>query len=376
MTKSPFCAFTLVALALTGCDKTASNEIPVGEFASLTGNQATFGVSSHEATVLAIEEINASGGVLGKRVRLLIEDNQSKPGESAKAVRKLIEKDHVVAVLGEVASSRSLEAAAICQSSGVPHISPSSTNPKVTETGDYIFRMCFIDSFQGTVLAKVAKKTLKAQRIAVLTDARSDYSKGLSRFFKESFAYSGGEIVANLDYSAGDKDFKAQLSAIKRANPDGVFVPGYYADVALICIQAKEIGLTMPLFGGDGWESEKLIEIGKGAVEGQFFSTHYSPDVSGKKGTQFVAAYKARYKGKAPDAWAALSYDSAMALFDAFKRADTTKASKVRDALAATKDFDGVTGKITINKNRDADKAVVIVKVREGKFVYVETIAP
>lgn len=364
------------ALGLAGCQKTSTDEIAVGEFASLTGKEATFGISSHEGTVLAVEELNAAGGVLGKKIKLLTEDNQSKAGESANAVNKLVAKDSVVAVLGEVASSRSLEAAPICQSNKTPMISPSSTNPKVTETGDFIFRVCFIDPFQGTVMANFAKKTLKAQKIAVFTDVKSDYSKGLAKFFKEAYTKAGGQIASELDYNGGDKDFKGQLTAIKSSAPDGIFVPGYYTDAALICIQAKEVGLNVPIFGGDGWESEKLTEIGQDAVEGTYFSTHYTPDAGGDKGKVFVEAYKKRYSGKLPDAMAALGYDSAMILADAIKRAGSTEGQKIRDALAATKDYDAVTGKITINAQRDADKSAVILQVKGGKFSYVETIAP
>jgi len=364
------------ALGLAGCQKTSTDEIAVGEFASLTGKEATFGISSHEGTVLAVEELNAAGGVLGKKIKLLTEDNQSKAGESANAVNKLVAKDSVVAVLGEVASSRSLEAAPICQSNKIPLISPSSTNPKVTETGDFIFRVCFIDPFQGTVMANFAKKTLKAQKIAVFTDVKSDYSKGLAKFFEEAYTKAGGQIATKLDYNGGDKDFKGQLTAIKAAAPDGIFVPGYYTDAALICIQAKEVGLNVPIFGGDGWESEKLTEIGQDAVEGTYFSTHYTPDAGGDKGKVFVEAYKKRYNGKLPDAMAALGYDSAMILADAIKRAGSTEGQKIRDALAGTKDYDAVTGKITINAQRDADKSAVILQVKGGKFSYVETIAP
>jgi branched-chain amino acid transport system substrate-binding protein len=230
-------------------------------------------------------------------------------------------------------------------------------------------------------MANFAKKTLKAQKVAIFTDVKSDYSKGLAKFFKEGFLKAGGQIAAELDYNGGDKDFKGQLTAIKAANPEGVFVPGYYTDAALICIQAKEVGLNVPLFGGDGWESETLTEIGKDAVEGTYFSTHYSPEAGGPTAKAFVEAYQKRFKNndgtpKSPDAMAALGYDSAMILFDAFKRAGETGGAKVRDALAATKDYDAVTGKITINKDRDADKAAVILQVKGGKFKYIETIAP
>ena len=384
MRKSTFLkgTFTLAAVvftlgSFTGCNKGGSStEIVVGEFASLTGKEATFGGSSHEGTQLAIEQLNAAGGVLGKKFKLITEDNQTKAGESATVVNKLISKDGAVAILGEVASSRSLEAAPICQSNGVPMISPSSTNPKVTEKGNFIFRVCFIDPFQGTVMANFATKTLKAKKVAVFTDVKSDYSKGLAKYFKEGFTKAGGQIVSELDFNGGDKDFKGQLTTIKGANPDAVFVPGYYTDAALICIQAKEIGLNVPLFGGDGWESDTLTKLGKEAVEGNFFSTHYAPDVATDLSKKFVADYQKRYNGKLPDAMAALGYDSAMLLADAMKRAGSTDGAKVRDALAATKDFPAVAGNITINEKRDAVKSAVILKVDGGKFKFVETVNP
>ena len=388
MTKQLWSSVLVAAALVVGCNKDGGGgganaggteggaPIKIGEFASLTGKEATFGISSHEGTLMAIEEINAAGGVLGKKLALLTEDTQSKPGEPATVVNKLIARDGVVAMLGEVASSRSLEAAPICQQNKIPMVSPSSTNPKVTETGDYIFRVCFIDPFQGTVMANFATKTLKAKRIAVFTDVKSDYSKGLAKFFKEQFTKNGGQIVAELDFNGGDKDFKAQLTAIKGANPDGVFVPGYYTDAALIAIQAKQLGLNVPLFGGDGWESEKLAEIGKDAVEGHYFSTHYHPEVGSPLSKKFVENYKKRWNGKLPDALAACGYDSAIVLVDAMKRAGSAEGPKVRDALAATKDFDAVTGRITINPQRDATKAAVILQVKGGKFAYLETVTP
>jgi branched-chain amino acid transport system substrate-binding protein len=380
--------FALASL-LTGCNKPASDNSPsgnassaaggtikVGEYASLTGGTATFGISSHEGTLLAIEEINAAGGVLGRQLELLTEDTLSKAGEPATVVNKLITRDGVVAILGEVASSASLEAAPICQQNKIPMISPSSTNPDVTKTGDYIFRVCFIDPFQGTVMANFAMKTLKVKRVAVLTDVKSDYSKGLAHFFKQRFLANGGEITAELDYNKGDKDFKAQLTTIKAATPDGVFVPGYYTECALISVQAKQLGLTVPLFGGDGWESSVLFEIGGESVEGNYFSTHYHPEVSSDVSKHFVAAYQKRWNGKTPDGLAACGYDSALVLADALKRAGTTDGPKLRDAIAATKDFPAATGKITINENRDATKSAVILKIKGGKFKYLETVEP
>lgn len=383
-----FAAAVSLSLLFAGCNKPAGDQsgapggtIKIGEFASLRGNEATFGNSSHEGTLMAIEEINAAGGVLGKKLELVTEDNLSKAGESATVVNKLISRENVVAILGEVASSRSLEAAPICQANKIPMISPSSTNPKVTETGDYIFRVCFIDPFQGTVMANFATKTLKAKRVAVLTDVKSDYSKGLAKFFKERFLANGGEIVVELNFNGGDKDFKGQLTAIKAANPDGVFVPGYYTECALISIQAKQLGLNIPLFGGDGWESEKLFEIGGASVEGNYLSTHYSPAVGSELSRKFVENYKKRWKNsegkpKTPDALAACGYDSALVLADAIKRAGTTDGPKLRDAIAATKSFPAVTGTITINEKRDATKSAVILKIANGKYEYLETVEP
>ncbi|HXT40058.1 MAG TPA: ABC transporter substrate-binding protein [Candidatus Angelobacter sp.] len=372
----------LAALTLCGCSKDSSsggasaNTIKVGEFASLTGKEAAFGQSSHKGTALAIDEINASGGVLGKKLELITEDNQTKAGESATIVRKLISRDKVVAVLGEVASGRSLEAAPICQANKIPMISPSSTNPKVTEQGDYIFRVCFIDPFQGTVMAKFAKDTLKARKVAVLSDVAAPYSVGLAQFFKERFTADGGTIVAEQKFSSGDKDFKAQLTAIKAANPEAIFVPSYYTEAGLVVLQARQLGIDVPLFGGDGWEAPELIQIGGQALEGCYYSTHYSPEDQSPAVQKFVKTFQTKYNGETPDAMAALGYDSAMVLADAIKRAGGTDEPRLRDAIAATKDFSGVTGKTTLDANRNASKSAVIITVKDGKFKYVETISP
>jgi branched-chain amino acid transport system substrate-binding protein len=370
-----------VALFLAGCNKSPSNStvnsdtIKVGEFASLTGSEATFGQSSHKGTQLAVDDLNAAGGVLGKTIQLLTEDDQSQAGQPATVVRKLISSDGVIAILGEVASSRSLEAAPICQENKIPMISPASTNPKVTAVGDYIFRVCFIDPFQGTVMANFARKTLKLQNVAVLTDVKSDYSLGLAKFFKEGFVADGGTVAAEENYSGGDKDFNAQLTSIKAANPDGIFVPGYYTEVGLIVLQARQLGITVPLFGGDGWESSSLVPIGGTALEGDYFSTHYSPQDTSPTVQNFVKKYQAKYN-ETPDAMAALGYDSAMMLADAIKKTGSTDGEKIRDALAAEKDFPGVTGNITMDANRNASKPAVILEIKNGAFQYVQTVAP
>jgi len=369
-------AVAVLASALMGCKSGGGDTIKVGEFASLTGKEATFGTSAHEGTLLAVEQINAAGGVLGKKLELLTEDDQTKAGEPANAVNKLISKDGVIAILGEVASSRSLEAAPICQQNKIPMISPASTNPTVTQQGDYIFRVCFNDTFQGGALANFASSTIQAKKVAILTDVKSDYSKGLAKSFKEKYTSNGGKVGIELDFNGGDKDFKGQLTAIKSDAPDAIFLPGYYNDVALICIQAKQLGLNIPIFGGDGWESESLLTIGKDAMEGHYFSTHCSPDQGNPEMVNFVEAYKKRYNGKTPDAMAVLGYDSALVLADAIKRAGTTDSEKLRDAIAATKDFNGASGKFYLNENRDAVKALVFIQIKGGKFTYNASVNP
>ncbi len=361
---------------LSSCGKRGSgDEIVIGEYGSLTGTTATFGQSTDNGIQMAFDEINKAGGVLGKKVKIIVEDDQSKPEEAAIAVTKLINQNNVVAVLGEVSSSRSLAAAPICQSSKIPMISPSSTNPRVTQTGDYIFRVCFIDPFQGAVMAKFAADTLKLKKVAILVDVRNDYSVGLQTFFRQHFKQVGGQVVAEQSYSEGDSDFRAQLTQIKATNPEAIYVPGYYTEVGTIARQARELGIAVPLLGGDGWDSPKLWEIGGEALNGCYFSNHYSTNDPSPAVQKFVNDYQARYK-QVPDAIAALAYDATRILADAMTRAGSTSGPKVRDAIAATKDFAGVTGTITINAERNAVKPAVVLKVENGKYLLVETIKP
>jgi branched-chain amino acid transport system substrate-binding protein len=348
--------------------------IVVGEVASLTGGTATFGQSSHAGTQMAVDEINAAGGVLGKKIKLITEDDQSKQGEAGTVVKKLISREKAVAILGEVASGRSLEMAPICQKAGIPMISPASTNPKVTDVGDYIFRVCFIDPFQGTVMAKFALKR-GWKKVAILTDSKQDYSVGLTQFFKEHFSKNGGTITSEQSYGSGDKDFKAQLTALKGGAPDAIFASGYYNETGLIASQARELGITAPLLGGDGWDSPSLVKVAGKAIEGSFFSNHFSNEDTSEHIQSFVKKYEAAHKEK-PDAMAALGYDSAMILFDAMKRAGTTDGKAVRAAIAAAKDFDGITGKITLDEKRNANKPAVILTIKDGVFSYVESLAP
>jgi branched-chain amino acid transport system substrate-binding protein len=363
-------------LSAAACGKRgAGDEISIGEYGSLTGTTATFGISTDNAIKMAFEEVNAAGGVIGKKLKLFVEDDQSKPEEAATAVTKLVNQNHVVALLGEVSSSRSLAAAPIAQAAEIPMVSPSSTNPRVTQVGDFIFRVCFTDPFQGAVMAKFANDTLKLKRVAILVDVRNDYSVGLQTFFRQNFKQLGGEVVAEQSYSEGDSDFHAQLTQIKAVNPDAIYVPGYYTEVGTIARQARELGITAPLLGGDGWDSPKLWEIGGEALNGSYFSNHYSTDDPSPVVQKFVSDYKKKYDAL-PDALAALGYDAAKILVDAISRAGSTDGVKVRDALAATKDFQGVTGTVTINKDRNAVKPAVILKVENGKFTLVETIKP
>ncbi len=348
--------------------------IKVGEYGSLTGATATFGVSTRDGVELARKELNAAGGVLGKQLEVIVYDDQGKQQEAATAVTKLITQDKVMAVLGEVASSLSLAAGPIAQRHGVPMISPSSTNPKVTEVGDMIFRVCFLDPFQGEVMAKFAWNTLKAKKVAIFKDQANAYSVGLAEFFEKTFTKLGGKVVAQQAYSAGDNDFKSQLTNIRGASPEAIFVPGYYTEVGLIARQAKAVGLKVPLLGGDGWDSSKLTEIGGDAIDGSYFSNHYSVENQEPHVQKFIAAYDAAYKAK-PDGLAALGYDAMMILADAIKRAGSDDSRKVRDALAATKGFRGVTGLITIDENRNAKKSAVVLKIQATGFKYQETIA-
>ena len=369
-------AFTFAACSGGGTSgQGASEEILVGEFSSLTGGTATFGQSTHNGITLAFDEINASGGVLGKKLKVLVEDDQSKPEEAATAVQKLISQNRVVAVLGEVASSRTLAAAPIAQSNKVPLISPSSTNPKVTEIGDYIFRVCFIDPFQGAVMAKFAANSLKLKKVAILYDVRNDYSVGLRNFFSETYKGLGGEIIGEQVFSEGDSDFRAQLTQLKSLKPEAIYVPGYYTEAGTVARQSRDLGLTVPLLGADGWESPKLFEIGGTALNGSYYSNHYSVDDPSPVIQQFVKEYQAKYK-EVPDSLAALGYDAANILFAAIKRAGSTEGPKVREAIAQTTSFGAVTGTITIGKDRDAVKSAVVLKLQDGKTPVVETFAP
>jgi len=358
-----------------GTNGAGAGPIVVGYYGDLSGRTSSFGQSTKNGVEMAADEINKAGGIDGRTIQIVTEDDQGEPNKAATVVTKLINQDKVVALLGEVASSNSLAAAPKAQAAKVPMISPSSTNPAVTQVGDYIFRVCFIDPFQGEVMAKFSANNLKAKRAAILYDFNSDYSRGLYQFFKRSFTGFGGQIVSEQSYTQGDRDFSGQLTAIRSANPDVIYVPGYYGEVGVIANQTKQLGIKAPLLGGDGWDAPQLWQLGGASLNGDYISNHYSVDDPSPAIKKFVADYKGRYS-ILPDALAALGYDSMKVLADAIKRAGTTENVKLRDAIGQTKNFPGVTGQITIDQDRNAVKPAVVLKLQDGKFVYETTIAP
>lgn len=350
------------------------DQIVVGEYGSITGSEASFGQSTDQGIKLAMEAVNGAGGVNGKQIRIELEDDQSDATKAETAVKRLIDEKHVIAVLGEVASGSSLAGGRVCQDNHIPMISPSSTKTNVTEIGDDIFRVCFIDPFQAAVMARFAHDGLKVTNVAIFTNKTAPYSIGFSDDFEKAFTRMGGKIVAKQAYSKDDKDYRGALTAIKAANPQAILVPGYYSDAGAIAKQARDLGITVPLLGGDGWDSQTLFQTGGDAVNGCYFSDHVAVDDPNPTVQNFVKTYEAKY-GKKPDALAALAYDAANLMFDAMKRAKSLSSADIRDAIAATKDFPGVTGKITIDSKRNASKPAVIIAIKDKQFKYQTTIA-
>jgi branched-chain amino acid transport system substrate-binding protein len=348
--------------------------IVIGHFASMSGPQATFGISTDRAIRLAIKEKNAAGGVKGRMIELVTIDDAGKQSEAATAVTRLINDHKAVAILGEVASSLSLAGGPIAQKSKIPMISPSSTNPDVTDVGDYIFRVCFLDDFQGWVAAKFAKDTLKATKSAILYDQGQAYSSGLADYYEKAFKEMGGTIVTKQAYTGGNLEISAQLQAIKGANAEVVFVPGYYSDAGTIIRKGREAGITAKFLGGDGWDSEELPKIAGDAINGNFFTNHYAPEEDRPAVKNFVEKYKAEHNAT-PDGLAALGYDAALVLFDAMERSKSLDGKDLRDAIAATKDFTAVTGTFSIDENRNAKKSAVVVEFKDGKQMMAARIA-
>lgn len=371
--------FFALALALGSCGgQTQTRDdstIKIGYFGDLSGPTFNFGQSAKNGVLLAAAQINQAGGINGRKIDVVIEDDLGSPERAATVVNKLVHQYHVVALIAAGASGNSLAAGPNAQAARVPMISPSSTNPAVTQIGDYIFRACFIDAFQGDVMARFAFNTLKAKKAAIMLDYNSPYSRGLTEFFELSFTKLGGQVVSKQSYTQGDADFRGQLSSIRLTEPDVIYLPGYYGDIAIIAKQARQLNLTQPLLGGDGWDAPELWPLAGDAVNGSYITNHYSVDDPSPATQKFAEEYRMQSGNLAPDAHAALAYDAMRFLAEAIQRAGT-EGPKLRDALAATKNFPGITGVISMDKDRNAVKPAVVLKLEDGKYIYLETIQP
>lgn len=379
-------AGVLMMGALAGCgggsDSGSAKDIKIGANLEMSGGSASFGISSKNGIDLALKKINEKGVLGGKKMTVVVADNKSEAAESTNAMQKLISQDKVVAVIGPNLSSGVIASGAINNSMKVLSITPMGTNPDVTvdpqtnKTRDYSFRACFIDPFQGTVMANYVAKEMGVRRAAVYIDNTSDYSKGLAKFFIENFVKNGGEIVAEEAFLQKDTDFKATLTKIKVAKPDFIYVPGYYQEVGLIVKQAREIGITAPMAGGDGWDSAKLPEIaGKDALNNTFFTNLYSPADDSQLNKSFVAEYEKTY-GSKPDVFAALSYDSALLIAKAIEDSQSTDPAKIGEAMAKIKDFAGVSGGVTFNEQHNPVKSAVIIEYKDGLPTFKTKINP
>jgi branched-chain amino acid transport system substrate-binding protein len=379
----PFAVVLCVAVLIYGCARQAGRQqarsaaepLKIGLVAPITGSIATFGKSTREGAEMVFDQVNRQGGLLGRRVEVIVEDDAGKPEEAANVFTKLVNRDRVVAIIGSVATKCSLAGAPICQRSGVPMITPASTNPKVTQIGSYIFRVCFVDPFQGEVIARFLVSKLGLKRVGIIYDLTNDYSKGLADYVEKNVKKLGGAVVSRQTFSEGDNSFKAQLTAMGTQRPQAIFVSAYYREAALIARQARQLQIEATLMGPDGFDSPRLVEIGGDAVEGAYFNNHYSADSPNPRTQEFVKAYAKRY-GESPDALAALGYDAAGLLVDAIRRAKSADGRAIRDALAATKDYQGATGSISMDAQRNARKPAVILQVKGGRFVLVETVRP
>lgn len=353
-----------------GCEEDNPNEIKVGAFLSLSGADSTFGTDTREGIELAVEETNAAGGVKGKRIRVIYEDDKSTTYEAVQKVRQLIDRNKVVALLGEVASSRSLAGGLIANTSHVPMVTPSSTAVIVTKNRHWVFRTCFTDDQQGKVAARFIRNELKKTRVGVFYAAQDTYSSGLARAFRNELKVLGGEVVLDKGYQKGETNYRTYLSELKAANPEIIFVPNFYNEMVLIARQARELGIPGSMFvGGDGWDSSNLVEGAGAELEGAYFTNHYAPDVPWDNSKKFVTAFTAKFQHE-PTSLTAQGYDAARLLFDAIERAKEPTPAAIRDALAATKDFRGATGIMTMDAEHNANKPIVVVKIEGKKFKY------
>ncbi|MGE5587990.1 MAG: ABC transporter substrate-binding protein [Clostridia bacterium] len=370
-------AFLLLGMVFSVCG--AANVIVIGVNAELTGSIPVVGRSCKNAAEMAADEVNKAGGLevggVKHQVRLIIEDNEDKPESAAAVAQKLISQNQVLALIGANASRNAIPAAQIAESAKVPMISPWSTNVKTTQGKRYVFRACFIDDFQGVVCAKFAKDNLKATKAAVLYDIASEYNKGIAEVFKQSFEKYGGKIVAFETYTTGDQDFSSQLTRIKQAAPEVLFLPNYYSEVPLQIQQARRLGYGGKVLGSDSWGFPDIIKLGGADIEGHFFSTHYAPDIATPTAQRFIKAYEERFKEK-PDDVAALTYDSFGMLFQAIKAAGKLDREAVRDALSKMTSYEGVTGSMRFEGTGDPVKSAVFIQINGGRFTYYASVAP
>ncbi|KZL93257.1 ABC transporter substrate-binding protein [Clostridium magnum] len=365
----------MAGTVFTGCQtkKADSNEIQIGAVLPLSGDIAALGQSSKNALQLLEEQVNSKGGVLGKKVKFIIEDDENKPANSANVAQKLITQK-VVGIVGSYSSKCSIAMGPVVNSAKLPMITGTSTNPKVTEAGEYVFRACFIDPFQGTVIAKFASEDLKAKTAAVLYDVGNDYSKGLAEFFQDGFKKAGGNVVGVETYANGDQDFNAQLTKIKALNPDVLVLPDMYSNVGLITKQARALGIKSVFLGGDGWDSPDLFKIGGDSVNGSYFANHFSPDDTAPAVVQFNKDYKAKFNST-PDATSGLTYDAGSLLIKAIEKAGSTEPDKIKDAMKSLS-VDVVSGKVSFDEKRNPVKSAVMIKVEDGKQTFVKKVNP
>ncbi len=374
--KNKFLLLAMLLVSALSCTKKAvENEIVLGSYSSNTGATATFGVFQKRGIDMAVEEINAAGGINGKKIKHINYDNKSDNDETLAVVNRLISQDNVLAIIGEATSGKSKIGGQVAQQNKVVMLTSSATNPEVTKIGNYIFRACFIDPFQGYVMAKFMTENLKMKKAAILRDVKSDYSMGLSDVFITEFKKMGGEIVTDISYQEGDIDFKSQLTAIKAKNPDAIFVPGYYNEVALLARQLKDLGMKQPMLGGDGWSSPDLYKIAKDAITGHYFSNHYTTESTDPKTVDFVKKFKAKFNEDA-DVMAALAYDATYMMAEAIKNTKELNRETIREELSKIKDFHGVTGKMSMNENRDAVKSAVVVRIEGPEYKFVTSVNP
>ena len=369
----------LLAGLFPGCKTPPAKEIKIGLITPLSGDVKTFGESVRNAFEIAVEEANAKGGFAGRKITTFIVDDKNDPTEASNAANLLINQHGVQAIVGSVTSKTTIPVSDLAQSSRIPTITGTATNPKVTvadgKRKDYMFRACYTDSFQGTVMAKFARDTLRAANAAVLYDASNDYSKGIAEVFRDAFLRMGGKVVAYESYGKDDVDFSALLTKVKAAKPEVLFLPDYYNKVGLIAKQAKETKLNVTLIGPDGWDSPELVNVAGEAIEGGYFSNHYSPEDTRPEVVNWVKKYKEKFQ-QTPDALGTLAYDATNMLLEAIRKANSGDPGKIRDALGSLSGFEGVTGKFTMDENGDPIKSAVIIRIQGGKQRFLQVVNP